>query len=43
VKVVNFVLSGAQLLQDRDILASTPYGVDGHVELVGLVEELWEL
>jgi hypothetical protein len=43
VKVVNFVLARAQLLQYRDILASTPYGVDGHFELVRLVEELRQL
>lgn len=40
VQVVNLVLARAQLLQNRDVLASAPYCVDGHFELVGLVQEL---
>lgn len=43
VKVVNLVLARAQLLQNGNIFASTPDGVDGDFELVGLVEELREL
>ena len=43
VKVVNLVLARAQLLQNRNILACTPDGVDGNFEFVGLVEELREL
>jgi hypothetical protein len=39
VKVVDLVLSGAQLLQDLDILTGSPHRVHGDVEGVGIVQE----